>query len=139
MWRTEEDFHPDVWVIALISNDFDQDKEGIKARIDTLLAVLDDEPVKRVLWVGPVVRPGSSMQSAVDTNLIPALEETAAEKAGVIDFRFFDLQAAIRGLRLNEESPALWFDDRHMTPAGSDLRTSLIHDFIAANLPPQQS
>ena len=71
---------PDICLIALISNDLDQDKEGIKARIDTLLAVLDNEPVKTGAVGRPIVRPRSSMQSAVDTDLIPALEETAARR-----------------------------------------------------------
>lgn len=127
-WR-QEGFHPNVWLIALMSNDFGKTKDELKIAIGTLLDVIDDEPVTKVLWVGPVVMPGSQLQSQVDENMYPALTEVMTERAGSVQIEVLDLQSAIRGQHVADEERTLWTDDRHMTPTGYRLRNELIVEF----------
>lgn len=132
-WR-REGFHPNVWLIALVSNDFGRSKDELKISINQLLDVIDDEPVTTVLWVGPVVKPGSVLQSQIDDNMYPALSEVVNERAGSIDIKLLSLQAAIRDRHLADKEKALWTDDRHMTAEGYRLRNQLIVEFCRAHL-----
>ena len=130
-WR-QEGFHPDVWVIALISNDFGKSKDELKTSIDALLDVIDEEPVTKVLWVGPAVRPGSELQPQVEETMYPALDEVVSERTGSIDIELLDLRSAIRDRPVIDEASALWTDDRHMTSEGYRLRNDLIVEFCRA-------
>lgn len=132
-WR-QDGFHPNVWLIALVSNDFGKSKDELKLSMNKLIDVIDDEPVRTVLWVGPIVKPGSELQSQVDDTMYPALSEVMSERAGSIDIKLLNLQAAIRDRQLAEEVRVLWTDDRHMTAEGYRLRNQLIVEFCRTQL-----
>lgn len=133
-WRSGG-YHPNLWVIGLISNNFGQTLTQLKTAINTLLNLLVAEPVKKVLWVGPVVPLTSSVAGQIPT-MYQALNEVAATRSD-LDMRVLDLSAAIHNGRdesglwnLGNDSPAF----RHMTDAGYAIRNDLIRTFVDANI-----
>lgn len=131
-WRAGG-FHPHLWTVGLISNNFGQSLTQLKTAINTLLDVLMTEPPVTVMWVGPVLPAESStaLKNQIPT-MYQALNEVAAARTD-LTMRVFDISSALHNGRdetglwnFGNDSPAF----RHMTNAGYTLRNQLIAQFI---------
>lgn len=127
---------PSMWLIALCSNDFDTNQAGIQSRCESLIAKLKEQPFTRLLWVGPVVGPGSSVTTTQIATMYAALNAVDVAHPE-LDMRVLDISAEIHD---GADETALWLSSdatrRHMTPAGYARRNSEIATFVAANSEP---
>ena len=127
-WRSAG-WHPNSWVVGLISNNFGQSLTTLKASINTLVNLIAADGNVPLLWVGPVLA-NHATQTLKDQlpTMYQALNEVAAARSDV-SMSVFDLSSALHNGR--DESTLWQMTDttgRHMTNEGYVLRGQLIRD-----------
>lgn len=127
-WRAGG-YHPNYWIFALSSNDFDASIATLQSRVNTVLDLAITEPITKVLWIGPAIQPSPTTYTATQiTNIYTALNNVAAARTD-LDMEVFDLRNAFNGV----DQTGYWTDDRHMSTAGYAARNTFIRSFVDAN------
>jgi len=131
-WRAGG-FHPDLWLMALSSNDYDASISTLQSRVNLVLDEALLETVSKVLWIGPAIQPTpTSITPTQVANIYTALNNVAAARSDV-EMVVYDLRAAYNAY--DPVQSGWWTDDRHMTTLGYSVRNSLIAGFIEDEMP----
>ena len=133
-WRTAG-YHPTLWIIALITNNSGQTLATMKAEINSLLDLIDDETIQKVLWVGPVLGAhADSTTTSQLTTMYQALNEVATARSAIMSV--FNISTTLHNGR---DETGLWdlgdSTGKTMTSDGYALRNLLIRKYLSDNMP----
>lgn len=107
---------PDVWVVALVTNDLDETPAQLTARMQQLLATIGDG--HRVVWVN------AGRHDTTQGVALAANDTVAKVVAGRPHTVLADWYGYVAG---HADNPAWWVaDGTHMTPAGYAVRNAFV-------------